>query len=138
LASHIINYTEEASEKGLILNTTVTLGYDIPWRKIHEALIAAALATEGIDAEPKPFVFQTALDDFYVHYEINAYTCQPENMAAIYSALHENIQDQCNEAGIEILSPHYGALRDGNAMAIPPEYLPKGYQSPGFKMTKGE
>lgn len=138
LSSHIVNYTEEASEKGLILNTTVTLGYDIPWRNIHEALIAAALATEGIDPEPKPFVLQTALDDFYVHYEINAYTCKPEIMAVIYSELHQNIQDKCNEAGIEILSPHYGALRDGNAMAIPQEYLPKGYQAPGFKMTKGE
>lgn len=138
LASHIINYTEEASEKGLILNTTVTLGYDIPWRKIHEVLIAAALATEGVDSKPKPFVLQTALDDFYVHYEINAYTSHPEIMALTYSQLHQNIQDKCNEAGIEITSPHFATLRDGNAMAVPPEYLPKDYQAPGFKVTQGE
>ncbi len=138
LASHIINYTEEATEKGLILNTTVTLGYDIPWRKIHEVLIEAALATEGVDPEPKPFVYQTVLDDFYVHYEINAYTSHPEIMASTYSLLHQNIQDKCNEAGIEITSPHYAALRDGNTAAVPPEYLPKKYQSPGFKITKGE
>jgi len=134
LASHIINYTEEATEKGLILNTTITLGYDIPWRTVHEVLIAAALATDGVDAEPKPFVFQTALDDFYVHYEINAYTSHPESMAEIYSRLHQNIQDYCNEAGIEITSPHYAALRDGNTKAVPPEHLPKGYEPPGFRM----
>jgi small-conductance mechanosensitive channel len=136
LASHIINYTEEASEKGLILNTTVTLGYSIPWRKVHEVLIAAALATEGVDPEPKPFVYQTALDDFYVHYEINAYTSQPEKMDDTYSFLHENIQDYCNEAGIEITSPHYAALRDGNAKAVPPEHLPKGYQAPPFHIQQ--
>ena len=138
LASHIINYTEEANEKGLILNTTITLSYDIPWRKVHEVLIEAALATPGVDPEPRPFVYQIALDDFYVHYEINAYTCQPEVMDDTYSFLHENIQDKCNEAGIEITSPHYHALRDGNTKAVPEEHLPKGYQAPGFKINKGE
>ena len=138
LASHIINYTEEANEKGLILNTTITLSYDVSWRKVHEVLIAAALATPGVDPDPKPFVYQTALDDFYVHYEINAYTCQPEVMDDTYSFLHENIQDKCNEAGIEITSPHYHALRDGNTKAVPAEHLPKGYQAPGFKINKGE
>jgi small-conductance mechanosensitive channel len=77
-------------------------------------------------------VLQTSLGDFYVSYELNAHTDQPNKMAAIYSELHQNIQDSCNEAGIEILSPHYGALRDGNPSTIPSEHLPKDYQAPPF------
>ncbi|GBD32088.1 Small-conductance mechanosensitive channel [bacterium HR33] len=134
LASHIINYSSSAKDRGLILHTSVTIGYDAPWRKVHETLIAAAVATEGILKEPKPFVLQTALNDFYVSYELNAYTDRPNEMARIYSELHQNIQDKFNEAGIEIMSPHYTAVRDGNQVTIPADYLPKDYQAPGFKI----
>jgi hypothetical protein len=78
------------------------------------------------------------LDDFYVRYELNAYTKKPNLMANIYSDLHQNIQDQCNEAGVEITSPHYSALRDGNATAVPPDYLPHDYRSPSFKIAPGD
>lgn len=106
LNSQVINYSALAkSETPLILHTTVTLGYDLPWRKVHETLIGAAHATQHILQNPAPFVLQTSLDDFYVSYELNAYTNQPAIMAKIYSELHQNIQDQCNEVGIEILSP---------------------------------
>lgn len=134
LASHIINFSSEAHEQGLILHTTVTIGYDTPWRLIHQTLIKAALATPNVLARPKPFVLQTSLNDSYVSYELNAYTEKPQKMADIYSDLHENIQDQCNEAGIEIMSPHYAALRDGNASTIPSDYLPKDYQQRSFKV----
>lgn len=129
-----INYSSSASDLGLILNTTVTIGYDVPWPKVHELLIAAALDAEGVDSEPKPFVLQTSLDDFYVSYQLNAYTKHPETASAIYSRIHANIQDQFNQAGVEILSPHYRAQRDGNTMAVPPDYLPKGYQAPKFNV----
>ncbi len=121
LGSHIINYTTAAHEDGLILHTTVTIGYDAPWRQVHELLCAAATATTDLVDTPKPFVLQTALDDFYVQYEINAYTHKPARMAAIYAELHQNIQDKFNEAGVEIMSPHYNALRDGNQAAMPEE-----------------
>ena len=134
LSSHIINYSMQAQERGLILNTTVTISYDTPWRLMHETLIQAALITTDILPDPRPFVLQTGLDDSYVRYELNAYTNQPQNMAVIYSELHQNIQDKCNEAGIEIMSPHYGALRDGNNSTIPADQLPKDYQSPGFRV----
>jgi len=134
MGSHIMNYSAVSKGQGLILNTTVTLGYDIPWRLIHETLIKAAQATSGILPEPSPFVLQKSLDDFYVSYELNAYTDQPNKMAVIYSELHQTVQDYCNEAGIEILSPHYGALRDGNPSSIPSDYLPKGYQAPSFNI----
>lgn len=123
LNGNTINYSSNASGQGLILNSTVTIGYDVSWRRVHELLINAALKTENILAEPKPFVLQTSLDDYYVSYQINAYTNRPGLSASIYSALHANIQDSFNEAGVEILSPHYRAGRDGNAAAIPSEYL---------------
>lgn len=137
LTSQIINYSALAQDPNyhLILHTTVTLGYDLPWRKVHQVLIDAALATKDILAEPVPFVFQTSLDDFYVSYELNAYTNKPMLMGSIYSQLHQNIQDKCNEAEIEILSPHYSAIRDGNQITIPENYLSQDYQAPGFRLS---
>lgn len=121
LASHIVNYSSSAQAPGLILHTTVTIGYDVPWRKVHELLLKAAADTEQILAEPRPFVLQTSLDDFYVSYELNAYTASPRVMAATYSALHANIQDEFRQANVEIMSPHYQANRDGSATTIPSE-----------------
>ncbi len=134
LANQIINYTRLAASRGLILHTTVTIGYDAPWRQVHQLLIAAAGATEGIIDDPAPFVLQTSLDDFYVSYEINATTEEPSKMAVIYSELHQNIQDQFNKAGVEIMSPHYGALRDGNQVAMPAEGLAPGTKVPAFRV----
>jgi small-conductance mechanosensitive channel len=137
LGSHIINYSSSAKDLGLVLHTTVTIGYDAPWRKVHELLINAAQATEGALKEPAPYVLQTALDDFYVHYELNCYTNEPNMMAKTYSELHRNIQDRFNEAGVEIMSPHYSSLRDGNKATIPDEHLPKSYRAPVFRFDPG-
>ncbi len=135
LGSHIINYSSSAKQKGLILHTSVTITYDAPWRKIHELLKTAASVTENILKEPEPFILQTALDDFYVHYELNVYTDKPNIMAKIYSDLHQNIQDKFNEAGVEIMSPHFSGVRDGNRIQIPDEYLPKNYDPPPFRIS---
>jgi small-conductance mechanosensitive channel len=135
LSSHIVNYNSSAKH-GLILNTGVTIGYDVPWRHVHELLISAARTTEGILETPEPFVLQTALNDFYVAYELNAYTGNPQVMAVTYSRLHQNIQDAFNEAGVEILSPHYAQIRDGNRMAIPESYFPPGYEPPVFRVGR--
>jgi len=136
LSGNTVNYSKAANEAGVILYSTVTIGYDAPWRTVHQLLTGAAQATEGIEKEPQPFVLQTSLDDFYVSYQINAYTRLPDKIPQIYSDLHQNIQDKFNEGGIEIMSPHYKALRDGNVMAIPAEYLPENYVSPTFKVGK--
>lgn len=134
LNSNVINFN--AASRGfnncLVLHTTITLGYDVPWRTIHEVLIQAANATPGVLAEPGPFVLQTALNDFNVAYELNAYSDRPQLMPKIYSELHQNIQDYCNAAGIEILSPTYSAIRDGNHSTIPANYLPSDYVPPAF------
>lgn len=135
LASHLINFSSCARNQGLILHTSVTIGYDTPWRKVHELLIAAARSTTHILAAPEPFVLQTGLNDFYVTYEINAYTDQPNLMATIYAELHQNVQDTFNEAGVEIMSPHYTQLRDGNKTAIPDQYLPKTYRPSGLRIS---
>lgn len=134
LGTHVQNFTATARSTGLILHTGVTIGYDVPWRQVHRLLIAAAEATPGIIAEPAPFVLQTSLDDFYVAYQLNAYTDDPSRMARTYSRLHENIQDQFNAAGVEIMSPHYRALRDGSVMTLPAEHLPPGYKPPGIRV----
>ena len=134
LNGNTTNYSVEAMEKGLIIHTTVTIGYDVPWKNMHQALIDAALRTDLILDEPKPFVLQTSLDDFYVSYQINAYIREAGKQALIYSNLHQNIQDVCNEMGIEILSPHYRAARDGNMTTIPADYLPKTYKAPSFNV----
>lgn len=134
LGSHLINFSSCAPGEGLILHTSVTIGYDAPWKKVHELLIAAARATTHILAKPEPFVQQTSLNDFYVTYEINAYTDRPNAMAAIYAELHQHIQDTFNEAGVEIMSPHYAQIRDGNKSTIPNQYLPRHYEAPGLRI----
>ncbi|MBE9157406.1 mechanosensitive ion channel family protein [Nodosilinea sp. LEGE 06152] len=134
LNSNVINYSAicRESQGFLLLYTTVTLGYDLPWRKVHEVLIEAARATADIAIAPAPFVLQTALNDFNVSYELNAYTASPAKMPDIYSRLHQNIQDHCNAADIEILSPTFSALRDGNHSTLPANYLPDDYKAPPF------
>lgn len=138
LLSSTTNYSTIAGEQGsgLILHTTVTIGYDVPWKDMHQALINAALRTDMVLKHPAPFVLQTSLDDFYVSYQINAYTREANKQAQTYSLLHQNIQDCCNEAGIEILSPHYRNQRDGNMTTIPADYLDKGYDAPAFKVKQ--
>ncbi|MBU1356856.1 MAG: mechanosensitive ion channel family protein [Candidatus Edwardsbacteria bacterium] len=119
MSNYTVNYSTSSRDLGLILNTTVTIGYDAPWQKVHELLIAAAKETEGILKDKEPFVLQISLDDFFVTYQLNAYTDQAQAMAAIYSRLHQNIQDKFSQAGVEIVSPHYRAMRDGNKPAMP-------------------
>ncbi len=131
----VMNYTREAKNGGVIFHTTVTIGYDASWKTVHQLLMDAARATEHILHTPAPFVLQTALNDFYVSYELNAHTDVPTKMQTIYSDLHQNIQDKFNEAGLEICSPHFASLRDGNTIAIPEQYRPQGYTAPEFRVN---
>lgn len=123
MSSHTVNYSASARQFGLIIHTTVTIGYDAPWRQVHQLLINAARITPGVLEHPKPFVLETELQDYYPCYQINAYIKDADQLGQIYSDLHQNIQDTFNEAGVEIMSPHYYAGRDGNASTIPADYL---------------
>ena len=119
LSGNTTNYSAVAITEGLILHTTVTIGYDVPWKDVHSALIEAASRTSNLIHEKKAFVLQTSLDDFYVSYQLNAYTQEAGTVAPLYSELHQNIQDVFAERKIEIMSPHYRAVRDGNENTIP-------------------
>jgi small-conductance mechanosensitive channel len=138
LNNYTVNYSANADTVGLILYTSVTIGYAVPWKEMHQALIDAALKTEFVLKEPLPFVLQTSLDDFFVTYQINAYIKEANKQVDIYSDLHRNIQDVCNERGIEIMSPHYNAMRDGNQTAIPQDYLSPDYKAPSFNINVNE
>jgi small-conductance mechanosensitive channel len=138
MSRHTINYSSASQDLGLILHTTVTIGYNIPWRTVHQLLVSAAKSTSGVLNQPEPFVLQTSLDNSYVSYQINAYTNQPNRMADIYSELHQNIQDKFNEAKVEILSPRYESIRDGNQATTPADYLPEGYRPPAFRISKAD
>lgn len=119
LSNNVTNYTTTAKEQsGVIFNTTITIGYDVAWRKVHTMLAEAAKRTAEIEADPAPYVLQTALNDYNVSYQLCAYTRFPEHQAAIYSELHQNIQDVFNENEVEILSPAYNAIRNGDALTI--------------------
>ncbi|MDR3336705.1 MAG: mechanosensitive ion channel family protein [Treponema sp.] len=109
LSAGITNYntSSDEDEEGLIIYATVTMNYAIPWPQVHEILIAAALKTKSILKTPKPFVLQTALDDFYCRYQINGYTKEVNRVPGIYSDLYENLQNGFAEAGIDLTAPQY-------------------------------
>jgi small-conductance mechanosensitive channel len=136
LGSHVTNFSLQAQEQGVILHTSVSIGYEQPWRTIHKLLIEAALRTPDILHNPQPFVLQAELEDSYVKYEINAYTNHPLRMPYIYSDLRANIQDSFYEAGVEIMSPIIHGLRDLNHVAMPDMYLPKDYRARSFRVER--
>ena len=119
LTSQTSNYTVAAHDYGIIVHTKVTIGYDMNWQFIRQLLIEAAEATHGIVHNPKPFVVVTALDDFYVEYEINAYTHKAETLSIVYSELRQNILDKFHTSGVEIMSPHIYAHRNDLELQIP-------------------
>lgn len=123
MSSHTVNFSQSARDYGLIVHSEVSIGYDIPWRKTHQLLIEAALNTPGVVDDPRPFVLETSLQDYYPVYQVNAYIKDANQLAQVYSDLHQNIQDRFNEEGIEIMSPHYIATRDGSETTIPKDDL---------------
>ncbi len=134
LGAHVVNFSARARREGLLVHTSVTIGYAEPWRKVHALLLAAARGSPGLVEEPAPFVLQTALDDFYVHYQLNVTCRDPVPLPAILAALHERIQDQFAAAGVEIMSPHYTALRDGHGVAYPEAFRKPGVEPGRFRV----
>jgi small-conductance mechanosensitive channel len=136
LGAHVQNFSAMAREGGLLVRTRVTIGYDVPWRQVHELLLAAARGTEGVLAQPAPYVVQESLNDYYPTYCLGVYTDRPCGMALsqLQGRLHANIQDRFFAAGVEIMSPAVTAVRDGNGAAMPREYLPPDYRAPGWRV----
>ena len=121
MTSQTSNFTFAAQNYGVIVHTKVTIGYDMKWTLIRDLLLEAAHNTPHIVKKPEPFVRITALDDFYVEYEINAYTHRTEALSEIYSTLHQNILDNFHVNGVEIMSPHIFAHRNDLETQIPKE-----------------
>ena len=106
IGNPIKNFTS-GSEKGAMVSTSVTIGYDTPWRQVHAMLINAAERTAGLRKDPKPFVLQKSLQDFYVEYELFIQLDEPLKRVLILSELHGQIQDEFNTHGVQIMSPHF-------------------------------
>jgi small-conductance mechanosensitive channel len=107
LGGEVINYSTLANTKGLILHTTVGIGYETPWRQVEAMLLMAAVRVDGLLSEPAPFVLQKALGDFCVTYELNVYSDRPHAMLQLYTELHRAILDVFNEYGVQIMTPAY-------------------------------
>lgn len=107
ISSTTVNSSRLVEGAGLVIYTSVTIGYNTPWRQVHAMLMRAAESTPGLRGAPKPYVSQTALSDFYVEYRLCAQVDRPEIRRETLSALHANIQDVFNEFGVQIMSPHY-------------------------------
>jgi small-conductance mechanosensitive channel len=118
LSATVKNYSRLAKTAGVLLYTTVTIGYNTPWRQVHAMLLEAADWTAGLLKQPIPFVMQTALSDFYVEYQLNANIQHPDERLKVLAELHTHIQDVFNEHEVQIMSPHY--LMDPPQPAIAP------------------
>jgi small-conductance mechanosensitive channel len=128
------NYSRLAEKKGVMASTTVTIGYDAPWRQVHAMLLRAAEKTAGLRRPPEPFVWQRSLSDFYVEYELNVNLEDPEQRLPVLSALCANIQDEFNEHGVQILSPHFMMNPPGKVW-VPKE---KWHEPPADSGKKGD
>jgi small-conductance mechanosensitive channel len=124
--THLWNFTKHAKDLGIILHTSVTIGYNVSWEKVNQLLLEAAKNTRSLsrDKDKKPFVLHKRLNDNNVEYELNVYTNQPAKMNQIYSDLHGQILDVFRDANVEILSPGYISTRDGNESTVPPPNNP--------------
>jgi small-conductance mechanosensitive channel len=120
LSTSVLNYSARAKQ-GLVLSVTAGIGYDVDWRKVHHLMLEGARATGHIAADPAPHVFQEALGDYAVNYELRAYTNHPVEMFYTLSELRANILDEFNRAGVEIMTPSIFAHRDASHLAVPPE-----------------
>jgi len=119
LNSEVVNFTRKIDGSGLLLYTTVGIGYEEPKEKVKAMLIEASRRTEGLKKNPQPFVLCTGLADYAVNYQINAYSNRGASRPKILSDLHENILDVFNENGVQIMTPSYEA--DPTEPKIPTE-----------------
>jgi small-conductance mechanosensitive channel len=113
------NYSRFADADGVYTPTSVTIGYDTPWRQVQSLLLMAAERTPGVRKTPAPVVRQSELQDFYVKYTLLVCPDRPELRVGVMSELHANILDSFNEYGVQIMSPNYEADPDG------PKIVPK-------------
>jgi len=117
----VVNYSFSRREirQPVAIATTITIGYDVPWRKVHELMLAAAGSVAGLSDEIEPFVLQTSLNDFHISYELTAFVRDPATYRQTLSEVLAALQDAFAAADVEILSPGYHAIRNGNRSTVP-------------------
>ena len=106
-SNHVINFSALARERGLVLQTEVGIGYEVPWRQVHAMLLEAAARTADLLADPAPFIIQRKLGDFAIVYQLNVHKGSADGLMLAYSGLHQNILDVFNEQGVQIMTPAY-------------------------------
>ena len=109
LGSELVNYTRQGDTKGILLHTSVGIGYEEPQRKIEMMLLEAAKRTDGLKTNPPPFVLRQELADYAVVYEVNAHAESVNSLPKLKSTLHGNILDVFNENRVQIMTPSYEA-----------------------------
>jgi small-conductance mechanosensitive channel len=114
------NYTRLAASGASYLASTVSIGYDTPWRQVRGLLLLAAERTEGIRRDPPPMVVTDALEDFYVRYRLLVCLEDPTARVIARDRLHASILDAFNEFGVQIMSPNYEADPEGRKV-VPPD-----------------
>ena len=125
VSAKTVNYSRHAANGEAQLGTMITIGYDAPWRQVHELLLSAASRTNGVRKDPAPRVWQTALSNFYVEYELVVNLDRPEQRLPILSELHMHIQDALNEAGVQIMSPAFESQPDEKVVVPKSQWFPK-------------
>jgi small-conductance mechanosensitive channel len=130
-STEVVNYSTLAKSHGLVLHTTVGIGYETPWRQVEAMLVEAARRTPGTLAEPAPFVHQLGLGEFAVTYELNVHIDDPVSMRRLYTELHRRILDVFNEYGVQIMTPSYEADAS-EPKVVPPD---KWYLAPADPET---
>lgn len=123
IGASVVNFSFSRREiqQPVALATTITIGYDVPWRQVHALMLSAARSVAGITDEIEPFVLQTSLNDFHISYELNAFVHDAATYRQTLSEVLAALQDQFAAAGVEILSPGYHAIRNGNRSTLPPQ-----------------
>jgi small-conductance mechanosensitive channel len=129
MAGQIVNYS---ASKNAYLSTGVTIGYDAPWRQVHAMLLEAAARTAGVRREPAPFILQTALEDFYVRYDLNVALVDMGRQGRVLSELHQHIQDVFNEYGVQIMSPNFEAQPDQPVLVPKSQWYAAPAQQPSY------
>lgn len=133
LSGKITNHSR--SEGGQGVKVAVTIGYDTPWRQVHALLLEAAGTVAGLRKQPEPFVLQSALDDFYVRYELIAVIDDPEQAPSFRHQLHAAIQDAFNRHGVQIMSPHFRGQQGEEPVTTPQD---RWYEPPAVPPAAAE
>ena len=132
LGSSVTNYTRTDA----LVSTTVTIGYDAPWRQVESLLLLAAERTPGLRREPPPIVWQRALSDFYVEYTLLCPIERQIDRYPVLADLHSKIQDAFNEFGVQIMSPHFLSQPDGRVIAPPESWYARPAKQPSRRVRR--